>query len=211
MNDLDYNIIENYFINEEEKDAKGYKIIPGKNAIILTAPHSVSQIREGKEKIGEYRTGLIVQLLGKLTDCHIGFKTRKLNDDANYDEKCSFKTSIKEYIKENQIAVLIDFHLSKPEREFSLDIGTGYGKNINERYDLLNIIKENLELDFDDVKVDEVFPASYPHTVSATISRELEIPAIQLEINWKLVDEYKKLDFFVETMRKLIKQLEEAI
>lgn len=61
------------------------------------------------------------------------------------------------------------------------------------------------------VKVDDVFPASYPHTVSATVSREVGIPAIQLEINWNIVDDYNKVDEFVNIISKIIDQLEEII
>lgn len=211
MNTLDYEKLEKIFIEERDINAKGHKIVRGQNAIILTAPHSVSQIREGNVKVGEFRTGLIVKLLAKLSSCHIAFKTKNLNDDANYDAICDFKTDLVKYIKEENIKLVLDFHLSKPKRDFSVDIGTGYRANIINRLDILHLIKEDLETIYQDIKVDDVFPASFIHTVSSTVAREANIPAFQLEINWNIVDDYEKMDIFIEKILEIINKLEAII
>lgn len=211
MKHINYKEIEDYFIEEKEENSIGHKILQGTNEILLTAPHSVDQIREGNIKVGEYRTGLIVKLLGRKSDCHIAYKTKNLNDDANYNKDCNFKKDILRYIRENQIMFVLDFHLSRPDREFALDIGTGKGLNIRGGEDKLKILLQSLSEKYSPVKVDEVFPASYPHTVSATVARELGIPAMQIEINWKIVDDYDKVDEFIETLLKIIRQLEEKI
>ncbi len=211
MDNIDYEAIEDYFINEREDDKKGHRIIGGENSILLTAPHSVTHIREGRIKAGEFRTGLITKLLGELSNCHIGYKTKNLGDDANYDPDCSFKKDIVNYIKDNNIKLLLDFHISKPERDYSIDIGTGRGKNIKGRNDLLTYIKEGFELKYKDVKIDHTFPAAYAHTVSSTVSREGDIPAFQIEINWKIIEDYNKMNEFIDTILKIIHILEAII
>ncbi len=211
MNNLEFEAMEDYFINEREPDMVGHRILEGINTIILTAPHSVSQLREGKIKAGEFRTGPIVKILGQMSQCHIAFKTKNLGDDANYNPKCNFKDDLINYVKDKGIKLVLDFHISRPEREFSIDIGTGRGANIDNREDILHCIKEHLETKYENIKTDEVFSAKYPHTVSATVSRETGIPAFQIEINWNLIDDYNKTDEFIKTMLEIINKLEEII
>ncbi|SES81352.1 hypothetical protein SAMN05660297_00565 [Natronincola peptidivorans] len=211
MEALDLKKMEECFIKEIDDNPRGHQIVKGKNPIILTAPHSVSHLREEKEKIGEFRTGVIVQLIGELSGCHRAYKTKNLGDDANYDRDCNFKSDLLEYIKENDIKLVLDFHLSSPNRAFSIDIGTGRRSLIQGREDLLSCIKGGFEAVYQNVEVDDTFPGSYPHTVSATASRELGIPAFQIEINWSKVDDYEKTKIFVNTMAKMINKLEELL
>lgn len=209
--DNNYDYIESYFINELEKELIGHKIEGGKNQIILTAPHSVSQIREGLSKKGEFRTGLIVKELKRLTDCHIAYKTRNNNDDANYDKECLFKKELISYIKTNNIKLLLDFHISSPEREFEIDIGTGHLRNIQERDDILLCLYKQLNNLYNDVRMDDTFTAANPYTVSAFLSRALCIPSIQIEINWKIISDYKMTSFFIANFVRIIKSLEDII
>ncbi|WP_461205533.1 hypothetical protein [Clostridium sp. DL1XJH146] len=208
MGKEDYKTIEDYFINEVDNTSVGHVIEKGKASIILTSPHSVSHIREGINKIGEYRTGLIVKQLGEMSNCHIAYKTRNMNDDANYDQESIFKKDLVRYIKTNNIKLLIDFHLSKPNRKFSIDIGTGKKANIENREDILNIFIKEFSKVYKAVKVDNTFTASFPYTVSATVSRELNIAAFQIEINWEIVDDYNKTEFFIINLLKILEKLE---
>jgi len=203
--------IEDSFIYEKYGDSNGFIIENGKNSIVLSAPHSVSQIREGSNKIGEYRTGLIVKKLGKITKSHIIYKTKNLNDDANYDEQCNYKCSLENYIKQENIKLLLDFHISAPDREYDIDIGTAEKNNIHSRTDLLDIIVLILEEKYDCIVIDHTFPASYPHTVASTISRETDIPCFQIEINWKLIENQEKTNNFINIFCKIIERLQEKI
>ncbi len=211
MKNISYEEIEDYFINERESSSLGHKIESGENPILLTAPHSVTHIREGRPKTGEFRTGLIVKLLGELSSCHIAYKTKNLSDDANYDANCSFKDDIINYINRNNIKLVLDFHISKPEREYSIDIGTGKGKNIKGRSDLLTCIREGLDSRYENVVVDHTFPASYANTVSATVARKANIPAFQIEINWKIIEDYNAMDEFIDCIINIIHKLEAII
>lgn len=203
-----YQTIEEEFAYEKYEDEKGHRIEPGENKIILSAPHSVSQIRKQSHKIGEYRTGVIIKELYKLTKCHIAYKTKNLNDDANYDENCAYKSELINYIKKNDIKLLLDFHISSPGRDFDIDLGTGYGNNIHNRMDLLQIIKGLLKKKYKSVMVDDTFPASYQHTVSSTVSKQVGIPAFQIEINWNCINDHKKVRDCINLFEKIIKEIE---
>ncbi|MDF2949048.1 MAG: hypothetical protein K0R07_1075 [Sedimentibacter sp.] len=211
MKKQSYEEIENYFINELYFSSSGHMIESGKNQIILTAPHSASQIREGSPKIGEYRTGLIVKKLKELTNSHIAYKTKNNNDDANYDKVCAFKTDVVSYAKEHNIKLVLDFHLARPEREFNIDIGTGHGANIHGRDDILRLLQQKLSISYKDVRIDDTFAGSYPYTVSSTLSRTLLIPAIQIEINWNVVSDYYKAEKLIHNFAKIIECLEAII
>lgn len=211
MKKHEYEEIENYFINELYSNSSGHMIEKGENSIILTAPHSASQVREGSPKTGEYRTGLIVKKIREMTNCHIAYKTKNNNDDANYDKVCIFKTDVASYIKEHNIKLALDFHLAKPEREFSIDIGTGHGVNTHGRDDIVKLLARKLSLSYKDVRIDDTFAGTYPYTVSATLSRMLLIPAIQIEINWNIVSDYDKTEKLIYNFAKIIKCLEDSI
>lgn len=206
-----YREIEKKLEQELSEGDKGHKIISGIGRIMLTAPHSVNQTRHGKIKIGEYRTGLIVQVMRDNKGYPIGYKTKNLEDDANYDGECEFKKELIKQIKDDDIKVIIDLHIASPKREFDIDIGTGHGKNIAGRKDLLIILKEGLLKEYKNTKIDDTFPAAYENTVSAKVCREVGIPSFQLEINWNLLDDYGKMEKFVEELYKIIKRIEEAI
>lgn len=207
----EYKKIESLFIEEIFSNKNGHELIFGDEIVILTAPHSVNHFRKNKEKIGEYRTGLIVYLMNKKLNYSVAYKTQNLKDDANYDTKCLFKQDLINNIYRNDIKLLIDLHISSPDRNFSIDIGTGQGVNIQYQDNLLNILTQTLEKQYENVKVNHTFAALYQHSVSSTVSRELSIPAFQLEINWNIIDSYEKVDIFIKTMNEALEKMQEFL
>lgn len=197
-----------------EKD-KGIMIFNGEIPILLSAPHSVEQTREGKLKYGEGRTAPLVQFLHEKNGCFSVFKTMNLNDDANYDDKNYYKEELINIIRKYNIKLLLDLHIMAPNREHNIDIGTGFGVNILHRDDLLELVKRNFALDsIDRVRVDYMFNASFENTVSATISRECQIPCFQFEMNWKLLDDTSKdnkLTNIINIISNIIEEFKEVL
>lgn len=212
MKDLNrYQQVEAQFIEEDFKNPDGHEIIDRQKKILLSAPHSVTQLRHGQEKTGEFRTGVIVNELGKQLDYPTVYKTKNLNDDANYDPASPYKTDVLNYVQQHDIKLLLDFHISKPERAFSFDIGSGRGQNILGREDLIQAIITSLKENYPSVKVDDTFPGSYPYTVSAIISKHAHIPAIQIEINWNIIDTFEKTHELINHMVQACQKLEEML
>lgn len=208
MNNQDLLKTEDFFIKELSEDSRGHIIERGTIPILLSAPHSVSQIRNNNVKAGEFRTGIIVKSIAFATGCAAAYKTKCLNDDANYDEESLYKTDLLDYINQNKVLMMIDLHLSHPDRAYDIDIGTGYGNNILDNDELLTLIHTHFTKYYNTVKIDDTFPASYPHTVAATVSRIAGIPAFQLEINWSLVSNLQSTNRFMEQLGELITLLE---
>lgn len=75
------------------------------------------------------------------------------------------------------------------KRDYNIDIGTGDGNNLID-ISLGNKFKEIFEKNgIKDVRVDHIFKAANPNTVSSTLHREANVKAIQLEINYALFNE----------------------
>lgn len=167
---------------------KNFVIRKGEGCVMVSAPHSAEQFRNGRKKYGEYLTGVLVNMIADDVGCPVIYKEKNCRDDANYDEKCRYKKALAKYVKRNGVRFLIDLHQMSPERDEMIDIGTGYGKNIEARPSFAEEIKACFEgAGFDRVTIDVPFASVHPFTVSSFISRECGIPCIQIEFNTRLL------------------------
>ena len=83
------NLTFNKFINErkkflEENSKKDHVVLIGKNNILISAPHGVSQVRLGKYKVHEIGSLATALYLQNQTSCFLIAKTRNNNDDSKY-------------------------------------------------------------------------------------------------------------------------------
>lgn len=185
-----------------------YEILTGTCPVMISAPHSVSQTRNGKRKPAEPYTGALAKMLHNELSCSVIYKTRNLKDDANYDKNSPYKNDLAEYVQQNGIKCVIDLHQLSDSRNVMIDIGTNRMKNLYNDLKLLNIIleafsKRNLGI----LQIDEPFAASGEYTVSAFISSSCRIPCVQLEINSGLL----RPAFFNIKVRKVYEALVEII
>lgn len=191
-----------------ENQEKSFKVIKGKIPIIVSAPHSIKQLRKGKVKGAEYQTGAIVSILAEETKCFAIYKTYNNQDDANYDiENNEYKEEIKHIVKEDNIKILLDIHGAKDEHSFDIDLGTAYGENINNNIEILKSLRDCFKkYKIENVTENETFKADSIRTISKYINKKTKIPCIQLEISWK----YRNLDN-LDNIERLIKALKEFI
>ena len=203
--------LEKPFLNQEFTSEQSFEIELGTLPIILSAPHSVSQIRLGNYKKGEYRTGVIVKLLHQLTGCYSIYKTKNVGDDANFDQNNVYKDELIKIIRSHHIRCLFDVHIMSPEREHMVDIGTGKGENVKNNSLITKKAKQAfIDNGITNVEVDKLFPASFPYTVSSHIARECGIDCLQFEINWQLLDTSQTLDNFMAVMKSMITIINDA-
>lgn len=185
-----------------------YEILTGTCPVMISAPHSVFQTRNGKRKPAEPYTGALAKMLHNELSCSVICKTRNLKDDANYDKNSPYKNDLAKYVQQNRIKYVIDLHQLSDSRNVMIDIGTNCMKNLNNNLEPLNIIleafsKRNLGI----LQIDEPFAASGEYTVSAFISSSCDIPCVQLEINSGLL----RPAFFNIKVRKVYEALVEII
>ncbi|MDO5707859.1 MAG: hypothetical protein Q4P31_04435 [Andreesenia angusta] len=208
----------NYLIKREEKyGANSFdgtygnpiKYLDGRNPILISAPHSVNQNREGKLKMGERYTGTIAEILSEHIDCHMITKLCNDGIDDNYILYTRYKDTIGDIIDSNDIKFVLDLHgmLSSTDagfRGYHIEIGSNYGKNLlNDRFILDLIIDSLNKYNIKDLKVDYKFKASKPYTVSNYIANNFNTPALQLEIS----SDYRNPVFNIKNFNLLINSL----
>lgn len=210
------NLTFNKFVNErkiflEENLKKDHVTIFGKNNILISAPHGVSQVRLEKYKVHEIGSLATALYLQKQTNCFLIAKTKNNNDDANFDEKSEYKNSIRKLIKNQNIKYILDFHGLAAHRDCDVNLGINFGENIKnniEIFDKLNMLLENNGFK---VSIDQPFTGG-GKTISGTFAKEFcNVWTIQIEINCAITnkkenfEKNKKLLNVFETWIKTIK------
>ncbi|MCL2444998.1 hypothetical protein FWD07_02680 [Candidatus Saccharibacteria bacterium] len=175
-----------FFQNPKTSDP--FRFLSGNGCVLISAPHSVEQLRLGKPKLPEYQTGILALLLHHTLNCPTIIKTSNQNDDANFDMPCAYKSFLTTQIPDSSIKYLIDLHQMSRRRKQMITICTGRGANIHKRDDITDLIKNSFKASkFHGIHIDDPFDATYENTVSSYISRTCRIPCFQLEINSQLV------------------------
>ena len=210
MNQSDYQRIAAQYENEEFDTKDEFMFVQGTFPVIISTPHSVTHFRQNKMKIGEYMTAAIAIALHQQLNCSYITKRKNNFTDPNFDIIHPFKQAIIDYIETNKVEFLIDLHIMSSKRKPAIEIGTGKGKNIFNRTDIVHhLIESFTHYHIKPVIVDQLFTASNPNTVSSTIARETQIPCIQIEINWRLLDSASKkyqIDNIVLALQQAIRQ-----
>ena len=169
---------------------EGFEILNGTKKIMISAPHAVEQTRDNKVKYAEQETGVIAKMLNKLGYPTI-YKTKNLNDDANYDLEHPYKQELLKFCHNNNILFVLDLHQLVDTREMDFCLGTGSedNRNLLNHNNLALLTKQLAKDNGFTLEINNPYSASSVRTVSGFCSRN-NIPAMQLEINSKLVSSY---------------------
>ena len=166
-----------------QKQGIGHKIVEGSkdSKILISCPHSVSQIRKGKTKKRELFLGTISLYLQELTGCHLIYKTRNMDDDANTSAESKYRDDIRQYVIDNNIELVIDLHGSE-SRLMDVEIGTYHGFNIdNNKTIVKNLYNVLIDNDITSIRCDKINFAG-KGTLAHFIKSETDVNAIQIEI-----------------------------
>ncbi|MCL1854256.1 MAG: hypothetical protein FWF86_00860 [Clostridia bacterium] len=175
-----------YFTVEEH--SAPFELLSGKGKVFLSAPHATAQTRNGAVKSAERYTGALCFMLHEQLNCPVIYKSRHLLDDANHDPVSDYRDAVCDYIHKNDIACLLDLHQLSPARPMALCICTGKQRNLCGRTDMVGVIKQCfLDHGISRITVDDPFDGGSPHTVSSTVAVRRGIPAVQLELNTRLL------------------------
>ncbi len=200
-----HEILINTILSLENKYSKndycGIGIFPpivkqyGSVPVLISAPHSVWQKREGELKYPEIYTGALTEYLAMTLRCSCITKqcfNKDLDtDDANYDdETCEYKSELIKYLSKNKCGLFVDIHGLSSKRENIIDICTNDGKNIN--FNECDVrLKELIDRNFkDEASINKYFKADRENVICKFVNENFYVPAIELEIN----AEYRKFD-----------------
>lgn len=197
----------NDYFGDKNKGIYNYK--RGSIPIMVSAPHSVKQIRNDSVKAADVGTGGIALILHELTDCHVMYRTFTANGDANRDLICTFKRELIKKLSKNNIKYLIDLHGMKRDRPHDIDVGTLNGLSTN-------WITENLIIDkftthgIKDVRFNYLFDGATLGTVTRTVYHQLGITCFQLELNarYRNAEEEENMVAIINSLKYLILYLE---
>lgn len=185
MFDLDtFQKYEAFFAEEHNSS---FALLHGTGCVMISAPHSVEQTRNGRIKSAEPQTGVLARMLHDNLGCPVIYKTKNCTDDANYDMDSPYKDALADYVRKNGVRFLLDLHQLARTRDVQINIGTGRYQNVSRAEYVDTAVKAFEAQGFCNILIDTPFAASSPRTVSAYLSAACGISCLQIEINSSLV------------------------
>lgn len=197
--------------NNNAKTKTNFRYIKGKRPIILSAPHSVRQNREGKIKGKEFCTGSIAILLQRELNCFCIYKQKNCNDDVGYDIfNNKYRYKIMEEVNNKEIQFLLDIHGAKDKYGFDIDVGTNNLRNLNGHDEYINDflrIGEKYNLN---ITVDKQFKADTYRTISNSVALVNKIPCLQIEISkeYRNIRNFSKIKLILNFLEEYLKSIE---
>ena len=182
----------------------------GSLPVILSAPHAVSQKREGIIKPADLKTGGIVEFISEEINCFGITRTCNLGDDPNfYNDGVSlkYKQEILRLINKYQIKLLLDIHGCSNKHGFDIEIGTNDFKNVKVRECVFIVEKYLATIGI--VSVDRVFKSAKEATVSSYVHAKSGISCIQIEISNEIRMNAGKVKNFILVLEKAILEITE--
>lgn len=187
---------------------ESFVTLPGRGAVLLSAPHAVLQTRNGRLKDAERYTGMLCLLLNRRYGVPCIYKSRHLEDDANHDPRSPYRDEVSRLIREGGVRCVLDLHQLSPGRPMALCIGTGRGAHLSGFAQAPQVVREAFSRrGLSPVTLDDPFSAAAPHTVSAAAA-EAGAAALQLEINSALLMEDSPAERFGDVLAALAEAVE---
>lgn len=168
----------------EKKYVDNICIVQGAVPVLVSVPHAVPHMRDGRWKTKEVNTDVLGFMLHEQCGCHL-FVNMGVEGDPNHDESNIYKDKLAEYIRAHGVSFVLDLHGAARWREFDFELGTAHGRNIEGFAECVPSFVSLASLLGWKVTVDECFTASGANRVSAFLSSQTGVPSLQVEINRK--------------------------
>lgn len=186
---------ERFSVNEYRgcADASPFTVVEGSVPALVSAPHAVTHLREGRVKASEDFTGPIALELARATGAHAIVATRFDGADPNADplEASAYKRALVEQVRRCNIGLVLDIHGMVTASAAIIAVGTGDGANVARWPGLAGLVMSAIESRLapfaekhgKQIVLDGAYAARGENTVAATVARECEIPALQVELS----------------------------
>ena len=187
-----------------DKNDQSFKFKNGNGNILLSAPHSQSMIKEGRECYQETFSGALAYALAEEFDFNLLYKQSK----TDYDSTNEYLENVKKAISDNKIDLVIEFHVMNKDRYEDISIITNHGFSIGGNFELMSSLIKILSVrGFSKIGLDYPFNAfNFSSTVS-TIFKETGIPSFQFIINEKVFYNKIRLKRLLVAIEELIKKI----
>lgn len=163
----------------------------------------LGKVRLGKKKAREIGSLTTALYLKDNTNCFLIAKMRNNFDDANFDEKSSYKDDLIDCINKNKIKFLLDIHGLAENRGVDINFGTNLGKNV----EFSEITFEKLCNEFQKngflVTIDQPFMAG-GNTISSFVKKQIgDIFTLQIEINCAITNKQENFEMYKKILKIL--------
>ena len=165
----------------------------GDSDILITAPHSASMFKEGRECYKESFSGAIALQMFDLLPTNILIKT----SSTNYDSSQEYLQKIEKIAENKKIKFVLELHIMNKFRPEDIVIVCNNARTIDYNIALLSNTLKILHLSgFKNCSIDYPFNSENLNSTVNLIKQNLNICAMQFIINQKIIDnkrKYKKL------------------
>ncbi len=181
----------------------GYTFKSG-NMVLLSAPHAVTQTRNGKTKFAETQTYNLINVVSKLTGSSLIAKTSDLNDDANFDFNSNYRNKIASLIENDQVKFVLDIHCLNNLRSQQINLGTNNRFNLVGNTILFSRIEHIFKKHGFETTEDYPFKAS-EKTIAGFFSKTYKVFALQIEINSEIFENTERLKGLINALTEIVK------
>ena len=184
-----------------------YLLVKGEIPVLITAPHTMEQVKnDGTIKYSEPYTKAIALYLNEVCSSSYLIKTKDTGMDSNRDNHDEFKEDLVNFVKDNDIKLVIDLHGADHNRDFDVEFGT----------------MNNLTADFSTIKeLEEAFKhngiVNIEHNdpfkggaITQYLYNVKDVEVIQLEINGRFRD-FKHIDELEKLCNSLVYFIEQFV
>lgn len=175
------------------QDAPPFTVAKGELPVMISAPHAVSQLREGRVKPSDDFTGALSLAVANLSGCNAIVANRYDACDPNWDpfENCAYKQALAKIVEEREIVAVLDIHGVPSASPDAIEIGSADGQTVlalpgADEFAcrlLRERLAEYLVKQGKTISLNAKHAARGRNTVTRAISRECGIVALQLEIS----------------------------
>ncbi len=194
-------------IYDNKNRANSFVIKNGARDYIISAPHAVSQRRNGKYKGSDLNTDKLAYYLHQNHNSTAIIKTKNTgsaekDDDANFQKESPYKTALINLVKKTDAKIVIDVHSMKKERLLGVIAGISGGENIKNDEEFKKFVYDTFS-DFYAIKFD--FDGLYgsENTIANSVAKSTNAYGLQLEINTELLASNHHMKKLAELIAKI--------
>lgn len=138
--DLEADFSNNEYFGTNVWTEEKYRVLSGKIPVLLSAPHSVNQLRGDDVRPAEKYTGALVRYLSNLTDSYAIFQLFT-HADPNNDENHNYKNAVINIVETYNIKLLIDIHSTSFKDDSDIDVVTNLRGTLGNELQLVDKLK----------------------------------------------------------------------
>ena len=174
-------------------DAPAFETVEGTLPALVSAPHAVTHLRDGRIKPSEDGTGAIALVLAQLAGCHAFVATRYDDCDPNWDpyERSAYKQALVAYVQERGISLVVDVHGMVAASSAAIAIGTADGRTVKAWPEIearaCELFEKHVgpyaQAQGKPIVLNGRYAARGENSIASTVARECGIAVLQVELS----------------------------